>query len=343
MLRHLPLAIASVFLLTATAESAADQAITEALGRAVQPCWRPPLEADSAAVVRLRIEPDGTLSGEAVLDEGGEDTGTFAASALRAVRACAPYPSVGELIGEDAIEIRATFSLGGFSAVRDEGMAPNSVANVTIQTSEGIALRVPEPEGLCYVDPAGGGLQSQYLELMSGALPGNRVHGFFLDCDTVRQLEAGETDFTLPKRTMTLFSPLAPDGSLQRFPDRSQAQAVAFYEAFFEREGAPGSALEAHSRAIEDRLREAWNVTVESGRQVVAAVDERAVYTAMLSTAETETGTLRQMSIGSYGQVFDLPVTLSLYAPYEEGGIDALLAEAQALLAAMHANSVRED
>ena len=155
----------------------------------------------------------------------------------------------------------------------------------------------------------------------------------------MRQLEAGEADFALPKYTMTLFSPLERGGELQRLPQRSQAQAVAYYEALFEREGA----LERHSRAVEKRLHEALDVAVKSGHQVVAAVDERAVYTAMVSTTETETETFRQMSIGSYGQVFDLPITLSLYAPYEQGGIDELLAEAQQVMAAMYSNSVRVD
>lgn len=334
----LPL-IAAISFLVAPPASATDQVITEAFGRAVQPCWRPPLDPESTAVVRLRIAPDGALSGEAMLDKGGQDAGIFAESALRAVRDCAPYPTIGKLIDDDTVEIRATFSLGGFSAVTEEGGAPKTVEGVTIRASEDILLRVPESKGLCYVDPAGGGLQLQYFKRMSSLLDGNHVHGFFLDCGTVRQLEAGEADFTLPKHTMTLFSPLERSGKLQRLPQRSQAQAVAYYEALFEREGA----LESQSRAMEERLHEAWDVAVKSGHQVVAAVDERAVYTAMVSTAETETETLRQMSIGSYGQVFDLPITLSLYAPYEEGGTDELLAKAQKVMAAMYSNSVRVD
>ncbi|WP_152048308.1 energy transducer TonB [Aureimonas psammosilenae] len=341
--RSLLSAVAALGLTAANAANASDQAITEALSRAVQACWLPPGDASGAAVVRLRIAPDGTLSAASVLNEGSAGRSTLAASALRAVRSCAPYPRVGELIGREAVEIQATFSLAGFSAVTDGRSAPDAARSVAIRAGDDITLRVPEPEGLCYVDPAGGGLQSRYLELMSGALAGNYVHGFFLDCGTVRQLEAGETDFTLPQRTMTLSSPLASGGGLQRFPERSPAEAVAFYEHFFRQQGAPGSALDRHQRAVETRLRETWDVAVASGAQVVAAVDERAVYTAMVSTAQTQTGPLRQMSIGAFGQVLDLPITLSLYAPYEDGGIDGLLAQTQALVAALVANSGRED
>lgn len=80
----LPL-IAAISFLVAPPASATDQVITEAFGRAVQPCWRPPLDAESTAVVRLRIAPDGPLSGEAMLDKGGQDAGTFAERALRAL------------------------------------------------------------------------------------------------------------------------------------------------------------------------------------------------------------------------------------------------------------------
>lgn len=96
------------------------QAITEALARLVQPCWLPPQNADGEAVVRLQISPDGELSWPPELEYGDEGKGTLSVSALRAVQACAPYPSVGELTGDEPISIRATFSLTGFSAVRGE-------------------------------------------------------------------------------------------------------------------------------------------------------------------------------------------------------------------------------
>jgi hypothetical protein len=341
-------------LLTATAiatlafvppTSASDQAITEALGRSVQQCWAPPPGAAGAAVIQMLIAPDGSLTGERVANDRGGATDALAASALRAVRACAPYPAVGRLIGKEAVEIRASFSLAGFSAVTSAAKEAGPVPAVTIAATDDITLAMPQPTGLCYVDPAGGGLQSEYVKLMSGTLPGNRALAFFLDCETVRQLAAGIEDFTLPKRSVTLSAPLSQEGGsgLQRFPKRSQAQAIEFYEGFFRREGAPGSALDRKTREVEDGLREAFDIAVKGDRQLVVGSDERAAYTAMTSTAETDEGTFRQMSIAAYSQVFDLPITLSLYAPFDEGGTDALLEEAQSLIAALHADSKQSD
>ena len=69
----------------------------DALRARIQQCWNPPAGlADARAlivVVRIRFNPDGSLSADPTLsNSSGHPTFTIAAeSALRAVRRCAPY------------------------------------------------------------------------------------------------------------------------------------------------------------------------------------------------------------------------------------------------------------
>ncbi|MDX3806617.1 cell envelope integrity protein TolA [Bosea thiooxidans] len=69
-----------------------DAKIVRQLQAAISLCWMPPpAAAEKSGAVRLRIalRPDGSLDGEpSVLDSGHE---VLAASALRAVKRCAPY------------------------------------------------------------------------------------------------------------------------------------------------------------------------------------------------------------------------------------------------------------
>ncbi|UHD45891.1 TonB C-terminal domain-containing protein [Aureimonas altamirensis] len=335
--------LAITALLASPAAGTSDQAITETLGRSVQPCWLPPQNAVGEAVVRFQISPDGELSVPPKLEkEHGSTGGTLAASALRAVQACAPYPSVGELIGNEPISIRATFSLTGFSAVRGEQAYRPDRESVAISVGADIVLNVLLPDGLCYIDPAGGGLQAKYMEWVNDTLIGNHAHAIFLDCATVREIAAGVDDFTLPEHTMELSSPYGPSGDMQRFPERSLAQAVAFYERLFTEQGAPGSALDERVKVSEAHLREGWDVDLSSERQVVLATDERAAYTSFSTTIKTELGTFRQISVAAYSQVFDLPITLGLYAPADEGNLKALLDQAKRVIAGLHANSVQK-
>jgi colicin import membrane protein len=69
----------------------------DALRAQIQACWNPPVGAEEAEklIVRLRIQfkPDGTLSREPeLLNRGTSSYFTVAAeSAMRAVRRCQPY------------------------------------------------------------------------------------------------------------------------------------------------------------------------------------------------------------------------------------------------------------
>jgi colicin import membrane protein len=82
---------------TAGTASRLSQSDIDALRAQIQACWNPPVGAENAQelIVRLRIQfrPDGTLSAEPeLMNRGGSSYFRVAAeSAMRAVRRCQPY------------------------------------------------------------------------------------------------------------------------------------------------------------------------------------------------------------------------------------------------------------
>lgn len=304
------------------------------LRQAVLPCWAPIDGSTAQPTVRFTIDRTGALIGEPSIAEPADDAEGRAAdaSALRAVLRCAPFPGLAPFLDRDETDISLSFS-------HDDPAAPPAPPLVEIRALDGMVFRIPEPRGICHVDPKRSRTEAEYVRLMADYMLDAEVLGYFLDCASVAELRAGNEDFALPQNYMILHVPADGEGEILRRPDRSLEGALDEYRALFAPD-APGQPVDRTARDAESRLEAQTGMTIDAGGHTLMGSDAHAVYIQM--PFEVGGGSAAMTSIGAFSQILDVPVILSLYAPAGIGLEPVLLAEARRLMATLHARSGTE-
>ncbi|MHB2267855.1 hypothetical protein [Aliihoeflea sp. PC F10.4] len=319
--------------------------IAATLGAAVARCWLPPIREGASPPVQARFTLDttGEIVGKPEIVAPSDDpfVQTSEAAAIRALLRCAPFEETAASLGS-ATQIVVNFSLAGFGASTVGPQPADDDELIEITEMEGLTLRISVPNGLCYVDPQRSQTEAEYKRLMSETIPGFSALAFFLDCSTVEQLASGNEDFDLPRTHVTLTTPLASNGAYARPSNRTLAQTIALYEALFSGSGVAGSQLESELRTVEEQLETGLGIEVDSGAQDIVRTDEYAVYVSGEPQVAFGETTRQMTSIGAFTQIFDAPLTVSLYTPYDPDAVPLLIEEVARMVSELHTNSTRE-